>query len=239
MTPLYILAVILLLIPVWILFPVQVLGKKRKPKGKLILVSNHMSAADPLLLGAHHNRQVYFLSKVEFFEKSPVIKTVFNWLGVIPVDRGKPDLTAIKAVIRRLNQNKTVGIYPEGTRNYKNEDIQPVKSGSVMFALKTDAPIVPMILWRRPKIFRKNIFITGDPLDLSEFKGQKLTSDVLDKADELLYDYMIKLHQLVRYYAVLKGRQKRLLKKKINDKNIKIIDIYNEIFKNSDNKEYE
>ncbi|HEY8443488.1 MAG TPA: lysophospholipid acyltransferase family protein [Clostridia bacterium] len=235
MTFLYLIAVILLLIPVLILYPIEVLGKKRKPKGKLILVSNHMTGADPFLLAAHHNRQIYFLGKSEFTKNSKFVRTIFKWLGVISIDRGKPDLTAIKAVINRLNQGKTVGIYPEGTRNYKNEDIQPLKSGSVMFALKTDAPVVPMILWRRPKMFRKNIFITGDPVDLSEFKDQKLNNEVLAKADEVLYDYMLKLHKTVRYYAELKGKQRKELKRKLNDKNIKFIDIYNELFKNNIN----
>lgn len=230
MTLLYLIAVILCLIPVWILYPIQVLGKKRKPKGKLILVSNHLATADPILLGAHHNRQVYFLGKSEFTKNSKFVRTIFKWLGVISIDRGKPDLMAIKQVLKRLNQGKTVGIYPEGTRNYKNEDIQPLKSGSVMFALKSDAPVVPMILWRRPKMFKKNIYITGDPVDLNEFKDQKLTSEVLEQADNVLYDYMLKLHKMVRYYATLKGKEKRELKRKLNNKNIKFIDIYNEIF---------
>ena len=108
-----------------------------------------------------------------------------------------------------------------------------------MFALKTDAPVVPMILCKRPKLFRKNIYITGDPVDFSELKNQKLTAEVLDRADEILYDYMVKLHQTVRFYSNLKGKEKRDLKRKLNDKNIKFNDIYNEIFKISDNKNNE
>jgi 1-acyl-sn-glycerol-3-phosphate acyltransferase len=235
MTLLYLIAVILLLIPIWIMYPIEVLGKKRKPKGKLILVSNHMTAADPFLLAAHHNRQVYFLGKSEFTKDSKFIKTIFKWLGVVSIDRGKPDITAIKAIINRLNQGKTVGIYPEGTRNYKNEDIQPLKSGSVMFALKTDAPVVPMILWRRPKKFSKNIYITGDPVDFSEFKDQKLNNEILAKADEVLYDYMQKLHRTVRHYAALKGKERKRLKRMLNDKNIRFLDIYNELFENNKN----
>ena len=239
MTLLYLIAVILLIIPLWILYPIEVLGKKRKPKGKLILVSNHMTAVDPFLLAAHHNRQIYYLGKSEFTKDSKFVRIIFKWLGVTSVDRGKPDIAAIKAIIKRLNQGKTVGIYPEGTRNYKNEDIQTIKSGSAMFALKTDAPVVPMILCKRPKLFRKNIYITGDPVDFSELKNQKLTAEVLDRADEILYDYMVKLHQTVRFYSNLKGKEKRDLKRKLNDKNIKFIDIYNEIFKISDNKNNE
>lgn len=230
MTFLYIVGVVLLLIPIWILYPITVLGKKRKPKGKLILVSNHLSTADPFLLGAHHNRQIYFLGKSEFTKNSKFVRLIFKWLGVISIDRGKPDLVAIRAVLKRLNQDKTVGIYPEGTRNYNSEDIQKIKGGSAMFALKADAPIVPMILLNRPKIFKRNIYITGDPVDFGELKDQKLTSDVLDRAEEILYNDMIKLQKTVRYYAALKGKAKKDLKKKLNNPKIKFLDIYNELF---------
>ena len=231
MTLLYFIGAVLLIIPLWLLYPIQVLGKKRKPKGKLILVSNHLSTADPFLLAAHHNRQIYFLGKSEFSKNSRLLKIIFKWLGVVSIDRGKADLVAIRAILKRINQGKTVGIYPEGTRNYKSEDIQTVKGGSVMFALKTNAPIVPMILLHRPKVFRRNIYITGDPIDFGELVNQKLTSEVLDSAEDILHEEMIKLQRTVRYYAALKGKAKKDLKSKLNNSEIKFSDIYNEIFR--------
>lgn len=230
MTLLYFIGAVLILIPLWFLYPIQVLGKKRKPKGKLILVSNHLSTADPFLLAAHHNRQIYFLGKSEFTKNSRFLKVVFKWLGVISIDRGKADLMAIRAVLKRINQGKTVGIYPEGTRNYNSEDIQNIKGGSVMFALKTNAPIVPVILLHRPKVFRHNIYITGDPIDFGELRDQKLTSEVLDKAEDILYDEMIKLQKTVRFYKTLKGKEKKELKRKLNNPKFKFSDIYNQIF---------
>lgn len=236
MTLLYFIGAVLILIPLWILYPIQVLGKKRKPKGKLILVSNHLSTADPFLLAAHHNRQIYFLGKSEFTKNSRVLKAIFKWLGVVSIDRGKADLVAIRAVLKRINQGKTVGIYPEGTRNYTSEDIQSIKGGSVMFALKTNAPIVPMILLHRPKVFRRNIYITGDPIDFGELRNQKFTSEVFNSAEDILYDEMIKLQKTVRYYETLKGKEKKEFKRKVNNPMIKFSDIYIQTFGRENNQ---
>lgn len=236
MTLLYFIGAVLILIPLWILYPIQVLGKKRKPKGKLILVSNHLSTADPFLLAAHHNRQIYFLGKSEFTKNSRVLKAIFKWLGVVSIDRGKADLVAIRAVLKRINQGKTVGIYPEGTRNYTSEDIQSIKGGSVMFALKTNAPIVPMILLHRPKVFRRNIYITGDPIDFGELRNQKFTSEVFNSADDILYDEMKKLQKTVRYYETLKGKEKKEFKRKVNNPMIKFSDIYIQTFGRENNQ---
>lgn len=236
MTLLYFIGAVLILIPLWILYPIQVLGKKRKPKGKLILVSNHLSTADPFLLAAHHNRQIYFLGKSEFTKNSRVLKAIFKWLGVVSIDRGKADLVAIRAVLKRINQGKTVGIYPEGTRNYTSEDIQSIKGGSVMFALKTNAPIVPMILLHRPKVFRRNIYITGDPIDFGELRNQKFTSEVFNSADDILYDEMKKLQKTVHYYETLKGKEKKEFKRKVNNPMIKFSDIYIQTFGRENNQ---
>lgn len=230
MTVLYIIGIILLLIPVWIIYPTSVLGNKRKPKGKLILINNHMTMADPFLLAAHHNRQVYFLAKRELKDSSPFLKFILKRLGVVSIERGKPDLNAIRGILKLIECGKTIGIYPEGTRNRKSDQINNVKSGSAMFALKSDTPLVPVIIWKRPKKFKKNIMLTGDPIDWGNLANQKIDTEILNAADEIIYNEMVKLQKLVKYYAALRGATKKQFKAKLNNPHIKIKDIYNGIF---------
>ena len=58
----------------------------------------------------------------------------FKSLGAIRVDRQGADLTAIKTCFKVLKNNKKLVIFPEGTRNKKDESLQDVKNGSAMIA---------------------------------------------------------------------------------------------------------
>lgn len=230
MSFLYLLGGMLMFIPFILLYPTKVLGKKRRVKGKKILVCNHLSITDVFIMGANNRGQVHFLSKREFHDKNRFTKMLVNALGMVPVDRGKPDLVAVKKVFGLLKKNKTIGIFPEGTRNKTDADLLEIKGGSTMFALKSGAPVTPTMLYKKPKLLRRNILIIGDPLRFEEFEGKKVNAEVLDVTGQMLEREMIRLLKMVRLYASLKGKAKRDLRRKLNNPAIRSKDIYNEYF---------
>ena len=62
----------------------------------------------------------------------------------------------------------------------------PFKPGAATFAIKAKAPIVPIYIYKKPKPFRLNHILIGDPFELSEYYDMKITEEVIKEADEKL-----------------------------------------------------
>ena len=176
--------------------PIKVIGKNNIPKGRAILVCNHYSNSDPVVLGTAIFRQQHFLGKKELFQKKGIAKWFLKVIGAVPIDRQNVDLKAIKTCIKLLKEEKLLTIFPEGTRNKINDDLQEIKNGAGMIALKAGAPIVPMYLAKRPKAFRRNKLIIGEPITMEKYAGQKLSSEILDEIGNLLAGKMNSLRNI-------------------------------------------
>lgn len=156
-------------------------------KGAAIIVSNHVSNWDPIVVGISFKRPIYFMAKAELFENK-FLARIFTWLNAFPVKRGSADRAAIRNALQVLEEGKVLGIFPEGRRNKTGEELE-AQNGAAMLALKTNAPIIPVacigtnhnlpIGWKNPLIVR-----VGSPMFLEEFKGQKVSSDILKKVSE-------------------------------------------------------
>jgi 1-acyl-sn-glycerol-3-phosphate acyltransferase len=123
----------------------RVVNAQLLPKdGPVILMINHISGFDPLVVLAAFERPVVPMAKVETFENPKL-----NWLvqpyGAIPVHRGAVDLQAIKAATEVLKSGGMILISPEGTRSKTGGLIQ-AQEGFAFLAARTDAQIVPVAI---------------------------------------------------------------------------------------------
>ena len=60
-------------------------------------------------------------------------------------------------------------IFPEGTRNHGDpKEMLELKTGLAVFAAKSGAPVLPVVIWRKPRILRKNYMYIGEPVVLPE-----------------------------------------------------------------------
>lgn len=176
-------------------YRVKVFGKENLiKKGKNIVVCNHLSKADVLAVGALYPNKTIFLSKIEWFDNK-VLGWFLKQLGTIPLDRDKPSLSSIKDGLQVLKDNKRLAIFPEGRRNFETNDLQEIKQGTALFAVKGQAQITPVILYDRLKMFKKGYVIVGKPFDFSEFYGQRFTDEVSHKCTQILSDKMHELQQ--------------------------------------------
>jgi 1-acyl-sn-glycerol-3-phosphate acyltransferase len=114
------------------------------PSGAVLVVSNHLHNADPILLNAAYPRPVHFMAKKEAFGV-PIIPWFLRLAGSFPVDRGKSDRTAIKNAQARLAAGIAVGIYPEGTRS-PTRALQQAHSGAGLLALAANTPVQPVVI---------------------------------------------------------------------------------------------
>ena len=175
-----------------IIYPAKFIGKKNLPKGKAVLVCNHFSNHDPVILATHIWKKQHFVAKKELFKKF-IPRAFLKSIGTISIDRQGTDLKAIRACLKHLNKGRYVTIFPEGTRNKVDENLQEIKSGAVLIALKAKAPIVPMWIEKRPKPFRKTVVRIGEPISLEKYEGVKLSQELIEEVGSKMVDSMLKL----------------------------------------------
>ena len=179
---LFVIFFILLYLPVTIFFPVKILHKnKLKKKGRFIVTSNHYSNMDPVLYDIKFCAKFRFMAKVELF-KNFFLRTLLKSAGAYPVDREKVTPTVYKTTLNLLSNGKKVFIFPEGTRNKSgSEEMMNAKSGVITFASRGEAEIIPMLLYRPPKIFRKNYIIVGDTFRIEGENPKRLSKEELQQ----------------------------------------------------------
>ena len=189
------LARILLWIPLSILHPTFIKGKKNLPKGKAILSCNHYSNWDIALYILNTTEKIKILAKKELF-KNKLFGAILRNFGGIEIDREGNDINAIINCMKTLKSDKKLFVFPEGTRLKNEADILgEIKSGMALIAIKTKTPIVPIWIERKPKIFRKSVYTIGKPFELSEFYGVKHDEETLEKANAVVREKMLELRE--------------------------------------------
>ncbi|HWN80502.1 MAG TPA: lysophospholipid acyltransferase family protein, partial [Candidatus Udaeobacter sp.] len=110
-------------------------------KGGFIVASNHVSWADPPLLGAASSRRLGYLAKVELFQP-PVLRQLIAALGAVPIRRQSLDRRALDTTKKVLTAGLGLVLFPEGTRS-RSGQLGPGKPGVSMLAAEAGVPVVP------------------------------------------------------------------------------------------------
>ena len=125
-----------------LLFRMKIVGLNNVPmKGGVLIVSNHLHNADPVLISVACPRPVHYMAKKELMG-IPVIGRIIRYGGAFAVDRGRADRQAIVQATERLHQGIAVGMFPEGTRSVSRH-IERALPGAGLIALRGDVPILP------------------------------------------------------------------------------------------------
>ena len=155
---------------VYLPFRLQVTGKENIPPDRPVLVvSNHISQADPPILGvALLPRKTYYMAKSELF-RIPVLRHVISRLGAFPVERGGADRRALRLAREVLGRDDVLLMFPEGTRHTDGR-LRPGLSGAGSLALIPGVTVVPAAIWGSHRFGRKVRVTFGEPLDLSDLE---------------------------------------------------------------------
>ena len=207
----YILLAILYL-PIFLLFPTKIIHKKRLPKGKIIATSNHYSNLDPVIQTVRFNRHFRYVGKKELF-KNKFSAFIMKHIGVISVDRESMSPSTFKEILSNLKENRSIFIYPEGTRNKSgDENLGDVKNGVITFASKGECDIVPMVIYRKPKIFRKNYIIVGEPIKIIGENPKRLTKEEQEENLARYIDAMKALRVELDEFVLAKNKKNKKIK---------------------------
>ncbi len=151
-----------------VLFRPTIEGNENIPEdGRVVLAGNHTHFMDCISVAAATKRCVHFLAKSELMK--PPLKWFFAPFGIIPVHRGQKDKAALSSAIEVLEDDKVIGIFPEGKVNEARGTLLPFKFGAVKMAQVTGSKVVPFVITGRYKFFRKSIKIKFfEPVTISE-----------------------------------------------------------------------
>ena len=179
------------------IFQIKVIGAENEPEeGAVLVCSNHISATDPVVVGAAMKHQVCYMAKKELF-KIPVLSRLIKILGAFPVDRGGKDVGAVKKAIALLKDGKRVGIFPQGTRHPgENPRETALKSGAAMVAAHANADVLPVYIHRKGntfKLFRRTVIIIGKPMKFSDFGYDPDKNGEYSRIVSTIFDEVCKL----------------------------------------------
>ena len=160
--------------------------------GPLLIVSNHVGAVDPAIIGGWTPRPVWFMAKAELFHG------FWAWLmrgyHAFPVVRHSPDRTALRRAFGLLKQGSAVVLFPEGHRS-ETARLLRAEPGAGFIARRSGAPLVPIaitgtqnVLSRQQRFPRPaDVSMTfGEPFQLPERNQDGSPMDHQQSADYLM-----------------------------------------------------
>ena len=177
----------------WVLlksfYRVQVRGLAHLPAtGGALIVCNHVSYVDAVVVGVTSPRPIRFLSW-EGFERNGILRFILRSMATIPVSEERAK-DAIAKTIAALQAGDVVCIFPEGSIT-RNGSILPLRRGFEVIARRANVPVIPWAMdglwgsifsfsggkfsWKLPKHFpRPMSVVIGQAFPASEHAQMRL-----------------------------------------------------------------
>ncbi len=185
-------------------FSLRTLGHQHVPRhGPALLIANHQSFIDPILVGLAVRRHAVFLARQTLFHHDWLAR-VMRSLHAVPVNQEGFAREGLKTILEQLKGGRVVGIFPEGERT-SNGQMGPLRPGIHLLIKKMAMPIVPIGIagaydaWPRWRAYpipaplflpagKGTIAVSvGPPVDSRQFAGQP--------RDKVLADLSVKLQE--------------------------------------------
>jgi len=126
-----------------VVFQIRVFGREHVPsRGGVLVVSNHQSHLDPILVGLACDRRLNYVARDTLFGFSP-FRWLINSFDAIPIDREGIGLGGLKESLKRLKDGEMLLIFPEGTRT-RDGEVGRLKPGFLALARRAKAPLLPV-----------------------------------------------------------------------------------------------
>ena len=113
--------------------------------GGAIIVANHISGLDPLLVGACVKRPLRFMVAREQYERFG-LRWFFRAAKCIPVDRDLRPEIAFREALNHLKANEVIVIFPHGGIHLPTGSPKKLKGGATRLSALTGAPVFPLYI---------------------------------------------------------------------------------------------
>lgn len=179
--------------------------------GGALLVCNHRSPADPMLLysasilkeGGYRTRVVEYLTAAEYCTLGGPAGWITRTACSIPVQRDGKDTASAREALRRLQRGRIVAVFPEGGIHL-GPGLGEFDTGVAWLALRGGQPVIPAVVRNSP--YREPIFASflarqpadalfGPPVDLSRWQDRKPTPEILREVADHLRNVLAEMLQ--------------------------------------------
>ena len=177
-----------------VVFDLKVYGARNVPQtGGVLIVTNHESHLDPVLIGVQLRRPMSYLAKSELF-----VNPFFGWLirslYAFPVKQGAGDVGAMKETINRLKEGHVLNIFPEGSRS-PDGNFLPVAAGAALVVRRAGVPVVPCVIegsfeamprGKKLPVAKPIRVMYGKPIDMTSWKSEEIVATIERKWREMM-----------------------------------------------------
>lgn len=146
-----------------------------KIKGGAVIAANHTSFFDPFLAGiTFWYRRMHFLV-AEIVMSGKLRSWLLKGVGAIRIDRNAADIEAINTSVNKLKEGYLLTVFPQGAIQ-TDDNVDTLKSGAVLMALRAGVPIVPMYMVPRSRWYQRRTVIIGNTVDPRVLCTKKMPS---------------------------------------------------------------
>jgi 1-acyl-sn-glycerol-3-phosphate acyltransferase len=136
-----------------------------EPSQAAVVVANHISHFDPILLGLSFRPSIDWMTADEFYQ-NPFLGALLRAFNTIPVNRSRPDQLALRRAVRRLRAQNIIGVFPDGGIRAGATSIlegATPKSGATALAKMARVPIVPCVIFGSDRLYAPRSWWPGPP----------------------------------------------------------------------------
>ncbi len=195
-----------------VFYKVKARGQENVPAGGALMLCNHLSYVDPVVLQIASPRPLRFVVFAGF-ARSPVVRFLFRALGVIPVAPNKP-LKGIRLAVEAMQRGELVCVFPEGAIS-RTGQLMELKRGFEAMARQARAPVVPAAidglwgsvfsfagnkyLWKSPRLMPTHVFVIfGRPMAYNQADHEAARCAILDLGEEAFQERPVLRRHLAR-----------------------------------------
>jgi 1-acyl-sn-glycerol-3-phosphate acyltransferase len=129
--------------PMALAFSLRSEGSRHVPLcGPALLIANHQSFFDPLLVGLASRRRLCYLARKTLYT-NPAFAWIIRGLNAVPIDQEGVGKEGLRTTLDMLNAGRAVLVFPEGERTHDGV-IQELKPGVQLLLKRTAAQVIPV-----------------------------------------------------------------------------------------------
>lgn len=155
-------------------------------RGGNLIAANHIDFSDPFIVGtAFWYRRVFFLASEEIMDVKGR-NILLRGIGCIRIDRNISDIEGVRRAVDILKSGRVLTVFPQGGIKAEGH-IDSIKSGTILMALKSGVPIIPMYSEKRRHWYEPRRVVIGEKIDCREHCSGKFPSMAdIEKISQLL-----------------------------------------------------
>lgn len=158
----------------------------KKIKCGAIIAANHISFLDPFTVGVTFWYRRLYMLVAEVVMRTKLKSVLLKGVGAIKINRNETDIEAINKSVNVLKRGFLLAVFPQGGIN-RDDEIDTVKSGAVLMALRAGVPIIPMYIVPKKHWYNRSTVIIGNEVNPKDYCTKKMpsTADIQNITDVL------------------------------------------------------